>query len=88
MAIAFETASPSPQASALAPHRLVSLAVPEAAARAGVRLWRVDFAFGTPLDAPAYASLDAAERARAARFLRAEDATRSAATRAALREVL
>ncbi|NIF68295.1 4'-phosphopantetheinyl transferase, partial [Burkholderia sp. Cy-647] len=44
MAIAFETASPSPQASALAPHRLVSLAVPEAAARAGVRLWRVDFA--------------------------------------------
>ncbi|MEX3606652.1 MAG: 4'-phosphopantetheinyl transferase superfamily protein [Burkholderia sp.] len=88
MTIVFETASPAPQASALAPHQLVPLEVPEAAARTGVRLWRVDFVFGAPLDAPAYASLDAAERARAARFLRAEDATRSAATRAALREVL
>ncbi|MEX3591863.1 MAG: 4'-phosphopantetheinyl transferase superfamily protein [Burkholderia sp.] len=77
-----------PQISALAPHRLIPVVVPEEAARAGVQLWRVDFAFGTPLEAPAYASLDAAERARATRFLRAEDATRSAATRACLREVL
>ncbi|WP_414442582.1 4'-phosphopantetheinyl transferase family protein [Burkholderia sp. 22PA0106] len=81
-------ALPAPAADAIAPHRLVPLAVPPAAARAGVGLLRVDFAFGTPLDAPAHAALDAAERARAARFLRADDATRSAATRAALRAVL
>ncbi|ALK31382.1 4'-phosphopantetheinyl transferase family protein [Burkholderia plantarii] len=88
MASVFETASSVPFAAALAPHRLVPLAVPEAAARAGVQLLRVDFAFGTPLDAPAHAALDAAERARAARFLRAEDAIRHAATRAALRHLL
>ncbi|WP_246795450.1 4'-phosphopantetheinyl transferase family protein [Burkholderia perseverans] len=88
MASVFETASSVPFAAALAPHRLVPLAVPEAAARAGVQLLRVDFAFGTPLDAPAHAALDAAERARAARFLRAEDAIRHAATRAALRQLL
>ncbi|MEK6350167.1 MAG: 4'-phosphopantetheinyl transferase superfamily protein [Burkholderia sp.] len=79
---------PVPAEDALAPHRLVPLAVPPGAARAGVGLLRVDFAFGTPLDAPAHAALDAAERARAARFLRPDDATRSAATRAALRAVL
>jgi 4'-phosphopantetheinyl transferase len=88
MASVFETASSVPFAAALTPHRLVPLAVPEAAARAGVQLLRVDFAFGTPLDAPAHAALDAAERARAARFLRAEDAIRHAATRAALRQLL
>ncbi len=73
---------------ALAPHRLVALAVPPAAVAAQVRLLRVDFAFDAPLEAPAHAALDAAERARAARFLRPADAIRSAATRAALRAVL
>ncbi|MBN3723927.1 4'-phosphopantetheinyl transferase, partial [Burkholderia sp. Ac-20379] len=43
-----------PAEDAIAPHRLVPLAVPQAAARAGVGLLRVDFAFGTPLDAPAH----------------------------------
>ncbi|AZQ51705.1 4'-phosphopantetheinyl transferase family protein [Burkholderia cenocepacia] len=64
------------------------LDVPPAAARAGVRIARVDFDWRVPLVSAAYASLSDDERARAARFLRHEDAVRSAATRAALRDVL
>lgn len=85
MSLVSEPATPG---RAIAPHRIVELALPDRAAQAGLQVARVDFAFGLPLDAPAYASLDAAERARAARFLRPDDATRSAATRAALRERL
>ena len=63
------------------------LDVPAAAARAGVRIARVDFDWRVPLASPAYAALSDGERARAARFMRHEDAVRSAATRAALRDV-
>ncbi|KVL30198.1 4'-phosphopantetheinyl transferase [Burkholderia territorii] len=64
------------------------LDVPAAASRAGVQVARIDFDWHVPLASPAYAALSDAERARAARYLRHEDAVRSAATRAALREVL
>ncbi|KAB0641448.1 4'-phosphopantetheinyl transferase family protein [Burkholderia latens] len=64
------------------------LDVPPAASRAGVQVARIDFDWHVPLASPAYAALSDAERARAARFLRCEDAVRSAATRAALRDVL
>ncbi|ETP65049.1 4'-phosphopantetheinyl transferase [Burkholderia dolosa PC543] len=70
------------------PYRIHALDVPAAAARAGVRVARVDFDLRVPLAWPAYAALSDAERARAGRFVRHEDAVRSAATRAALRDVL
>lgn len=65
-----------------------ALDVPPAAARVGVRIARIDFDWRVPLASPAYAALSDDERARAARFLRHEDGVRSAATRAALRDVL
>lgn len=64
------------------------LDAPPAATRAGVQIARVDFDWNVPLVSPAYAALSDGERARAARFMRHEDAVRSAATRAALRDVL
>ncbi|MGS0892546.1 4'-phosphopantetheinyl transferase family protein [Burkholderia stagnalis] len=69
-------------------YRMQALDVPPAAARAGVQVARVDFDWRVPLASPAYAALSDAERVRAGRFLRHEDAVRSAATRAALRDVL
>ncbi|WP_322034970.1 4'-phosphopantetheinyl transferase family protein [Burkholderia cenocepacia] len=85
MSIPSDSASPveAPRA-----WRVHALDVPPAAARAGVRIARVDFDWRVPLASPAYAALSGDERARAARFLRHEDAVRSAATRAALRDVL
>ncbi|KFG93961.1 4'-phosphopantetheinyl transferase [Burkholderia paludis] len=68
--------------------RMQTLDVPPAASRAGVRIARVDFDWRVPLASPAYAALSDGERARAARFIRHEDAVRSATTRAALRDVL
>lgn len=68
--------------------RVHLLDVPPAASRAGVQVARIDFDWRVPLASPAYAALSDAERARAARYLRHEDAVRSAATRAALRDVL
>jgi len=68
--------------------RVHLLEVPPAASRAGVQVARVDFDWRVPLASPAYAVLNDAERARAGRYLRHEDAVRSAATRAALRDVL
>ncbi|RQS08137.1 4'-phosphopantetheinyl transferase superfamily protein [Burkholderia sp. Bp8998] len=68
--------------------RVHRLDVPPAASRAGVQVARVDFHWRVPLASPAYAALSDAERARAGRYLRHEDAVRSAATRAALRDVL
>ncbi|MGU7780177.1 4'-phosphopantetheinyl transferase family protein [Burkholderia sp. PU8-34] len=65
-----------------------ALDVPPAARRAGVQVVRIDFDWRVPLASPAYAALSDAERARAGRFLRWEDTVRSAATRAALRDVL
>ncbi|AOI57993.1 4'-phosphopantetheinyl transferase family protein [Burkholderia diffusa] len=64
------------------------LDVPTAASRAGVHVARIDFDWHVPLASPAYAALSDTERARAGRYLRHEDAVRSAATRAALRDVL
>ncbi len=64
------------------------LDVPPAASRAGVQVARIDFDWRVSLASPAYAALSDAERARAARYLRHEDAVRSAATRVALRDVL
>ncbi|WP_084904223.1 4'-phosphopantetheinyl transferase family protein [Burkholderia ubonensis] len=64
------------------------LDVPAAARRAGVQVVRVDFDWQVPLASPAYAALSDAERARAGRFLRPQDAVRSAGTRVALRDVL
>nr|WP_230459663.1 4'-phosphopantetheinyl transferase superfamily protein [Burkholderia ubonensis] len=64
------------------------LDLPPAAAHAGVRVARVDFDWQVPLASPAYAALSDAERARAGRFLRPQDAVRSAGTRVALRDVL
>ncbi|CAN7430826.1 4'-phosphopantetheinyl transferase superfamily protein [Trinickia sp. LjRoot230] len=61
--------------------------VPRANA-AGVEVLCVALDLSAPLDAPQLAALDESERARAARFLRHEDAVRHAATRAALREAL
>lgn len=69
-------------------YRAQALDVPPDARRAGVQAIRVDFDWDVPLASPAYAALSDAERARAARFLRTEDAVRSAATRVALRDVL
>ena len=63
------------------------LDVPEAN-RAGVEVRLVAIDLLAPLDAPQLSVLDDDERARAARFLRREDAVRHAATRAALREAL
>ncbi|KVG67682.1 4'-phosphopantetheinyl transferase family protein [Burkholderia pseudomultivorans] len=68
--------------------RVHSLDAPPAASRAGVRIVRIDFDWNVPLASPAYAALSDAERMRAARYLRHDDAVRSAATRAALRERL
>ncbi|MGU7775031.1 4'-phosphopantetheinyl transferase family protein [Burkholderia sp. MR1-5-21] len=65
-----------------------ALDVPPAARRAGVQVVRIDFDWRVPLASRAYAALSDAERARAGRFLRREDTVRSAATRAALRDVL
>ncbi|MBN3734986.1 4'-phosphopantetheinyl transferase, partial [Burkholderia sp. Tr-20390] len=50
--------------------RMQRLDVPAAAARASVRLARVDFDWRVPLVSPAYAALSDGERARAARFMR------------------
>ncbi|MCA7999245.1 4'-phosphopantetheinyl transferase family protein [Burkholderia metallica] len=79
----FASSSETPRA-----WRMQALDAPPAASRAGVRLARIDFDWRVQLASPAFAALDRAERARAARFLRHEDAVRSAATRAALRNVL
>jgi len=68
--------------------RVYLLDLPPAASRAGVHVARIDFDWRVPLASPAYAALSDAERARAGRYLRHEDAVRSAATRAALRDVL
>ncbi len=70
------------------PYRAHALDVPPAARRAGVQVVRVDFDWHAPLASPGYAGLSDAEQARAARFLRPEDAVRSAGTRIALRDVL
>ncbi|MEB2485269.1 4'-phosphopantetheinyl transferase superfamily protein [Burkholderia multivorans] len=80
-----DSVSPTDSPSA---YRMHALDVPHAAARAGVQVVRVDFDWDVPLTARAYAALSEAERARAARYLRHADAVRSAATRAALRDVL
>ena len=56
--------------------------------RAGVEVCLVAIDLLASLDAPQLSVLDDDERARAARFLRREDAMRHAATRAALREAL
>ena len=64
------------------------LDVPPAASRAGVQVARIDFDWHVPLASPAYAALSDAERTRAGRYFRHEDAVRSAGTRAALRDVL
>lgn len=69
-------------------YRAHALAVPDAAREAGVRVVRIDFDANVPLDAPAFSALSDAERARASRFLRVQDARRSATTRAALRDAL
>ncbi|SAK54064.1 4'-phosphopantetheinyl transferase [Caballeronia pedi] len=53
-----------------------------------VRVWRIDIDFAMPLDSPAYAVMNASERARAARFLRHADAARFGSVRCALRYVL
>ncbi len=80
-----DLASPSDTPRAWSVHELDA---PPAASRAGVRIARVDFDWRVPLASPAYAALSDDERARAARFMRHEDAVRSATTRAALRDVL
>lgn len=53
-----------------------------------VSLWRVDFAFDASLEDAAFAALSDAERARAGKFRRHEDALRFASVRVALREQL
>ncbi|MCC8396162.1 4'-phosphopantetheinyl transferase superfamily protein [Paraburkholderia sp. MMS20-SJTR3] len=63
------------------------LAIPRAAA-AGVEVFCVTFDFTAMLDHHAFAVLSDTERAKAARYLRHEDAVRHAATRVALRELL
>ncbi|SAL23371.1 4'-phosphopantetheinyl transferase [Caballeronia peredens] len=63
------------------------LALP-AGAPADVRVWLVAIDLDAPPDAAANAALHASERARAARFLRHEDAARFCVVRAALRYVL
>ncbi|WP_245982571.1 4'-phosphopantetheinyl transferase family protein [Trinickia fusca] len=69
------------------PFETIALDVPHAQA-AGVELLRVSIDMHASLDARAYAVLADDEQARAARFLRREDALRHAAGRAALREAL
>lgn len=56
------------------------------AAAAGVTLQRIAFDFGVSREPSAFETLTDDERARAARFLRHEDAVRFLATRTALRE--
>ncbi|HEM7879808.1 4'-phosphopantetheinyl transferase superfamily protein [Burkholderia contaminans] len=85
MLVPLDSASPSDTPRAW---RMQRLDAPPAASRAGVQIARVDFDWRLPLASPAYATLSDDERARAARFMRHEDAVRSAATRAALRDVL
>ncbi|MBN3767786.1 4'-phosphopantetheinyl transferase superfamily protein [Burkholderia sp. Ac-20365] len=53
-----------------------------------IALWRVDFAFDWPLDAPAFGTLSVDERERGRRFHRHHDAIRFASMRAALRSAL
>ncbi|MDR5817695.1 4'-phosphopantetheinyl transferase superfamily protein [Caballeronia sp. LZ033] len=55
---------------------------------ADIRVWRVPIPLTIAPDDPACAALDASERARAARYLRPEDAARFSVMRAALRQVL
>ncbi|AJY30280.1 4'-phosphopantetheinyl transferase superfamily protein [Burkholderia thailandensis 34] len=69
-------------------YRAVELPPPAAAQRAGVRLVRLDFDFDAAHRTRALTWLSDAERARARRFMRAEDALRSAATRAVVRGVI
>lgn len=64
-----------------------SLEVPRARA-AGIEIFRITFDFGVTLDRPAFAVLSDDERAKAARFLRHEDALRHAGTRVVLRQLL
>ncbi|AOJ68281.1 MULTISPECIES: 4'-phosphopantetheinyl transferase family protein [Burkholderia] len=68
--------------------RAVELSPPAAAQRAGVRLVRLDFDFDAPRGARTMDWLSDDERERASRFVRADDALRSASTRAALRGVI
>lgn len=81
---------PTPSASdpSCRAYRAHALDLPAAARRAGVQVVRIDFDWRVPLASPAFAVLSEAEHARALRFLRVEDAQRSAATRVALRDVL
>jgi 4'-phosphopantetheinyl transferase len=53
-----------------------------------VRAWLIRIDLAAPIDGPIGGVLHASERARAARFLRHEDATRFATVRCALRHVL
>ncbi|SAK54176.1 4'-phosphopantetheinyl transferase [Caballeronia temeraria] len=53
-----------------------------------VRVWLLHIDFSEPLDSAAYATMNADERARAARFLRHADASRFGAVRCALRHLL
>jgi 4'-phosphopantetheinyl transferase len=55
---------------------------------AGVRVWQLDYALDTAVDARTLESLAEEERARMDRFVRQADRVRFAATRAALRELL
>ena len=81
---------PTPSASdpSCRAYRAHALDLPAAARRACVQVVRIDFDWRVPLASPAFAVLSEAEHARALRFLRVEDAQRSAATRVALRDVL
>ncbi|WP_144160399.1 4'-phosphopantetheinyl transferase family protein [Paraburkholderia sp. BCC1885] len=53
-----------------------------------VQVWRVDIAFDTTLESPAFSALASDEHARARVFRRPEDALRFATVRAALRQLL
>jgi 4'-phosphopantetheinyl transferase len=64
---------------------LAPVSVPLAAP---IRLWRLDYDLTAEVDAATLATLTPDEERRARRFLRREDQVRSAATRAALRELL
>jgi 4'-phosphopantetheinyl transferase len=55
---------------------------------AGIEIFCITFDFHVTLDSPAFAVLSDDERARAARFLRHEDALRHAGTRVVLRRLL
>ncbi|MFT4067031.1 4'-phosphopantetheinyl transferase family protein [Paraburkholderia sp.] len=63
------------------------LAVPRASG-AGIEIFCITFDFGVTLEHPAFAVLSADEHAKAARFLRHEDALRHAVTRVVLRRLL